>query len=186
MSEALLLARLHDRPGALERAIGLVRRRAHGIHRMSVASARCQDISGVSTPGLDGGPSPARQPRVIELVLRVDESRTPRERVQRDLLSLEDLIEVRDLGGSEPSLTRELLLAWVRPDAAPRATGRGHVVAVSETGFLLEATGSPAEIDALLAQLDELGAVAASVRSGEIAAPALAGGARGLDAEERR
>jgi acetolactate synthase-1/3 small subunit len=150
MSEAQILARLRDRPGALERAIGLIRRRAHAIRRLSVASTA------------DGE---------IEIVLRVDEARTSSERVCRDLLALEDLVEVRDLAGGEPPLTRELLLAWIRPEAAPRATVAGRIVAYSAQGCLLEATGTPDEIDALLAQLDEHGMVAASVRSGEVAAP---------------
>jgi acetolactate synthase small subunit len=150
MSEAPLLARLHDRPGALERAIGLIRRRAHGVLRMSVAAA-------------PNG--------VLELVVRVDEARTPRARVRADLLALEDLIEVRDLADGGPPLTRELLLAWIQPAAAPRATVAGRVVAFGPNGCLLEVTGSPDEIDALLARLDELGVVTASVRSGEVAAP---------------
>ena len=56
----------------------------------------------------------------------------------------------------------------VRP---PRATVAGRVVAFGPNGCLLEVTGSPDEIDALLARLDELGVVTASVRSGEVAAP---------------
>lgn len=109
---------------------------------------------------------------MIELVLRVDESRTPRERVRRDLLGLEDLIDVRDLG-SDASATRELLLAWIRSDAAPHAAGSGRIVAVSGTNSLLEVTGTPTEIDALLVRLDGLDAVVASVRSGEVAAPVI-------------
>lgn len=148
MKEASLLARLHDRPGALERAIGLIRRRAHGIRRISVGSARSN----------------------IELVLRVDESRTPRERVRRDLLGLEDLIDVRDLAGHEAT-TRELMLAWIRSDATQHVAESGRVVAASGTSSLIEVTGTPAEIDALFGRLDELDALITSVRSGEVAAP---------------
>lgn len=153
MSEMPLVARLHDRPGALERAIGLIRRRAHGIHRISVASTR-------------------NHHPIIELVLRVDESRTPRERVRRDLLALADLIDVRDLR-NDVSSTRELLLAWIRSDAAAHAGGSGRIVTVSGTNSLLEVTGSPGEIDAVLARLDDVGALVASVRSGEVAAPVI-------------
>ncbi len=75
MSEALIVARLRDRPGALERAVSLLRRRALAVRRLSVNAAG------------DG---------VIELIVRVDESRTPRERVRVELLGLADLLEIAD------------------------------------------------------------------------------------------
>jgi acetolactate synthase regulatory subunit len=75
MTEALIVARLRDRPGALERALGLLRRRAFAVRQLSV------DAAG------DG---------IVELVVRVDESRTPRERVRLELLGLADLVEIAD------------------------------------------------------------------------------------------
>ncbi len=75
MSEAVIVARLRDRPGALERAVSLLRRRALAVRRLSVNAAG------------DG---------VIELIVRVDESRTPRERVRVELLGLADLLEIAD------------------------------------------------------------------------------------------
>ncbi|MFO7262076.1 MAG: hypothetical protein DIU52_013040 [bacterium] len=75
MTEALIVARLRDRPGALERAVSLLRRRAMAVRRLSVNAAG------------DG---------VVELVVRVDESRTPRERVRLELLGLADLLDIAD------------------------------------------------------------------------------------------
>lgn len=199
MSEASLLARLHDRPGALERAIGLIRRRAHGIHRISIASARDAASADATDDATDSEleepphsePRPgarrrspavshpptaaAKDQAIIELVLRVDESRTPRDRVRRDLLALEDLIDVRDLD-RDAAETRELLLAWIRSDAAPQTAGNGRIVAVDGANSLLEMTGTPAEIDTVLVRLDEIDAVITTVRSGEVAAPVIGPG----------
>jgi acetolactate synthase small subunit len=150
MNEGLLLARVSDRPGALERAVGLIRRRAFAVRRLSISLAH---------------------DAALELLLRIDETHTSRERVRQELLGLHDVLEVRDLGAA-PRLTRELLLAWIKPTAAPQAPGAARVVAVSaEGGCLLELAGTPAEIDDVLARLREHGTVFASVRSGEMAAP---------------
>jgi acetolactate synthase regulatory subunit len=85
MTEALIIARLRDRPGALERALGLLRRRALAVRQLSV------DAAG------DG---------VIELALRVDETRTPRERVRLELLGLVDLLEITDAAAQPATETR--------------------------------------------------------------------------------
>jgi acetolactate synthase small subunit len=148
MNLVTLRARLHDRPGALERLIGLLRRRAFAVRRMSVSHAR----------------------DVVEVVLRIDPARTPPERVRAELLNLHDIIAVD--GASAPPVppTREMLLAWVRP-GTPRAATNGRVLSSSAAGVLLEITGSPEEIDDVLTRLDELGEAVNVVRSGEVATP---------------
>lgn len=146
MSLATIRARLHDRPGALERAIALLRRRAFAIRRLSVAHGD----------------------RFIDLVLRIDAVRTPPERVRAELLNLHDIIAVDGIG-AQPAPTRELLLAWMRPATATPSNGR--VLSRSADGILIEITGSPEELDDVLDQLDTLGGVVEVVRSGEVALP---------------
>jgi acetolactate synthase small subunit len=150
MREARILVRVHDRPGALERVLGLVRRRAAAVRRSSIAT------------GGDG---------VLEVLLRVDASRTPADRLCHDLRGLYDVLDVREMADAPDAPTREMLLAWVRPGAARGAPATARVLAVETAGVLLELTGSPDEIDGVLARLGETGAVTA-VRSGEVAAPA--------------
>jgi acetolactate synthase small subunit len=149
MSSATLRARLHDRPGALERLIGLLRRRAFAVRRMSVAHAR----------------------GVIEVVLRIDPARTPPDRVRAELLNLHDIIAVDGAGAPPVPPTREMLLAWVRP-GTPEAATNGRVLSTTSAGVLLEITGSPEEIDDVLTRLDQLGGAVNIVRSGEVATPA--------------
>jgi acetolactate synthase small subunit len=146
VSLATIRARLHDRPGALERAIALLRRRAFAIRRLSVAHGD----------------------RFIDLVLRIDDVRTPPERVRAELLNLHDVIAVDGIG-AQPAPTRELLLAWMRPATATPSNGR--VLSRSADGILIEITGSPEELDDVLDQLDTLGGVVEVVRSGEVALP---------------
>jgi acetolactate synthase small subunit len=149
MSLTTLRARLHDRPGALERVIGLLRRRAFAVRRMSVAHAR----------------------DVIEVVLRIDPARTPPDRIRAELLNLHDIIAVDGADAPPVPPTRELLLAWVRP-GTPAPTTNGRVLSTTSAGVLLEITGSPEEIDDVLARLDQLGEAVNIVRSGEVATPA--------------
>lgn len=146
-----LLARVHDRPGALERLVGLLRRRAFAVRRLSVALA-------------DDG--------ALEVLMRLDDASTPIDRLRAELLALHDVMDVRDL--TDPAMpvpTRQLLLAWIAADAAPQVTAAARVVAVANGHCLLELTGSPDEIDAALHSMSRRGTLSSSVRSGEVAAP---------------
>jgi acetolactate synthase regulatory subunit len=70
---AIVLVRVHDRPGALERVLGLLRRRALGARPFALINGTDQDM---------------------ELALRVDERRTSRQRVRLELLALHDVRDV--------------------------------------------------------------------------------------------
>lgn len=141
MSEARLVVRLRKSADALERLIGLLRRRAFTLRRLSLAEA-----------GVD----------VVEVCLRIDESRTPRDRVRVELEKLVDVLGVQDATVEDgTSATRELLLARLHPEHA-EATRRGTLV---------ELTGSPEEVDAELARLMADGALKHFVRSGEVRLP---------------
>lgn len=74
MTERLFVVRIADRSAALERVLGVLRRRRMAVRRLSVTTA-------------DG---------VFELMLRVDTAQTPPERVQAELLNLVDVHDVRE------------------------------------------------------------------------------------------
>ncbi len=132
MSEARLVVRLRKTADALERVVALVRRRAFMVRRLSLAEA-----------GHD----------VVEVYLRIDEAKTPRDRVRVELEKLVDVLDVRDAtAGPAGAGARELLLARVG-------------------GAVVELTGTPEELDAALARLTADGALRAFVRSGEVMLP---------------
>lgn len=132
MSDARLVVRVRKSADALERVIALVRRRAFTVRRLSLAEA-----------GHD----------VVEISLRIDETRTPRDRVRVELEKLVDVLDVRDAtAGPADAGARELLLARV-------------------AGAVVELTGSPDEVDAALARFTAEGALQGFVRSGEVMLP---------------
>lgn len=143
MSQLLLIVRVADRSGALERVLGLLRRRVLFVHRLSLAAS-------------DGLP---------ELVLRVDEARTPRERLRAELQSLVDVVDVCELTAP----TRELVVARLTPGA--RASDAWRLVSSDIDGAVVEFTGSPEDVDAALARLQSTGALMHVARSGELLLP---------------
>jgi acetolactate synthase small subunit len=149
VSDAGLVVRLRKTSDALERVIALVRRRAFALRRLSVAEAGHN---------------------VVEVCLRIDESKTPRDRVRVELEKLVDVLDVRDVSG-EPATgkTRELLLARLHPERAA-VTDSGRALH-DEHGTVLELIGSPDEVDAALARLAAAGALQGFVRSGEVLLP---------------
>lgn len=146
MSHVLLVVRVVDRPGALERVLGLLRRRVLAVRRLSLAAG-------------DG---------VLELALRVDETRTPPERLRAELSSLVDVVDVVD-GVAVP--TRELVLAHLKSGARPPAGEAWRVLDHGPGGSVLEITGSPDEVDAAVARLRADGSLVRSARSGEVVVP---------------
>jgi len=129
VSDARLVVRVRKSADALERVIALVRRRAFHVRRLSLAEA-----------GHDA----------VLVSLRIDEAKTPRDRVRVELEKLVDVLDVKDATGEPASAgARELLLARVG-------------------GAVVELTGSPEEIDAALARFTADGALEGFVRSGEV------------------
>ncbi len=147
MSGTRLIVRVQDRPHALERVIGLVRRRALPVRRLSVAVS-------------DGD--------AIELLLRLDPGAAV-ERVRAELLELYDVVDVAVIEAA--AATRELALVRVRIDAADRTAGIGRRIAVDVDGIVLEITGAPEEVERALAGLRERQLITGFVRSGEVAVP---------------
>lgn len=145
MSERLLLVRVADRTGALERVLGLLRRKVLAVEALSLA-------------GAEG---------VLEVALRVDEARTPCERLEAELLGLADVVDVRD---DEPP-TREMVIARLKVGSGPPPEDGWTVLSNGVDGAVVELTGSPQEVDAALARLRAAGTLAQVSRSGELALP---------------
>ena len=146
MSHVLLLVRIVDRPGALERVLGVIRRRVLAVRRLSVAAGDT----------------------ALEVALRVDETRTAPERLQAELSSLVDVLDVADGFGYR---TRELAVVQLRSGAPPPAIDGWRALASGSDGPLGEFTGSPEDVDAALAQLRAAGQLSRATRSGEVAIP---------------
>jgi ketol-acid reductoisomerase len=145
MTEARLHVRLHEAPGALERVIGLLRRKAFAVRRLSF---------GASGSGLGS------------LVIRLDASRTDPARVRDELLALPDVEDVDPAAdATEGAGARELLVAALRAAAGSgRAAGTGN-------GGVVQVIGSPEDLDRVLEALRLQGAVARYTRSGELMIP---------------
>ena len=144
MSHLLLLVRVADRPGALERVLGLIRRRVLVVHRLSLSVG-------------DG---------VLEVALRVDETRTSSDRLRAELASLTDVTDVT----AEPARrTREMAIARLRGGAP--AGGAWRVLSNGADGAVVEITGAPEDVDAALARLRADGVLSGATRSGEVALP---------------
>lgn len=77
------LVHLRDEPAALERFLGLVRRRRLAVERLSV------------NPGPDG---------MVEVRFHLDESRTAAARLAAELEALVDLARLERLAGADESL----------------------------------------------------------------------------------
>jgi len=149
VSGALLIVRVADRPAALERVLGLLRRKRLAIRRLSLTAA--DDM--------------------LELVLRLDTARTLPERLRAELLALVDVQEVTDVAeGFEPR-TFELALALLTPGGARALPESFRVVSDEHSGPVVAITGGPEHVDAELARLREHGVLSRSARSGEVAVP---------------
>jgi acetolactate synthase small subunit len=146
VSHLLLLVRVADRPGALERVLGLIRRRVLAVRRLSLSVG-------------DG---------VLELALRVDETRTPSERLRAELASLTDVVDA----AAEPARhTREMAIARLRGGAPAGDAWRVLSNGSEGGGAVVEITGTPEEVDAALARLRADGVLSGAMRSGEVALP---------------
>jgi acetolactate synthase small subunit len=148
MSDIRILVRLDRRASAIERLTGLLRRRRFPVRRVAI-SLTDDDAT--------------------EVVIRIDGD-ADIARLRAELEALEDVRSIETLDDASARVTRELLLAWVRPDASVRATGAARILAVTDGGCLMEMTGSPQEIETTLARLRASGVVSSATRS-EIAAP---------------
>ncbi len=154
MSRHTLSVLVENKPGVLTRVAGLFARRAFNIHSLAVGPTEHAEIS--------------------RITVVVDVEDRPLEQVTKQLNKLINVIKIVELEG-DSSVQRELLLVKVRADGAQR-TGvleivdlfRAHVVDVVPDAVVVEATGSPGKLDALLTALAPFG-IREIVQSGTVA-----------------
>ena len=126
-----VIALTRDRPGALNRAVSLFRRRNINIHSITVGAS---EIAGVS-----------------RLTLVVDAGEV--EQLIKQLRRLLDVLEVTDVTTTAP-LERETALVRVsvtpgsRPEIVALCTALGgRVLDVATDAMVLELTGAPADLE---------------------------------------
>ncbi|WP_019137803.1 acetolactate synthase small subunit [Cellulomonas massiliensis] len=154
MSRHTLSVLVENKPGVLTRVAGLFARRAFNIHSLAVG--------------------PTEHPEISRITVVVDVDELPLEQVTKQLNKLINVIKIVELEDAA-SVQRELLLVKVRADASSRTSVlevvqlfRAHVVDVVPDTVVVEATGSPGKLDALLAALEPFG-IREIVQSGTVA-----------------
>ena len=154
MSRHTLSVLVENKPGVLTRVDGLFARRAFNIHSLAVGPTEHDDISRIT------------------VVVDVDER--PLEQVTKQLNKLINVIKIVELE-NESSVQRELLLVKVRAEGEQRThvlevvnLFRARVVDVVPDAVVVEATGSPGKLDALLTALAPFG-IREIVQSGIVA-----------------
>lgn len=155
MRHELLLVRITDRSGALERVLGLIRRKRLPVRQIS------------PLPASDG---------VQEVLLRYDPGAASLERLSAELHGLADVRASEPMPEAEGPTTRQLALAQVAARKDGPLADVGRVLARSSAGVIVELTGTPPEIDAALDRLREAGILTRATRTGEVPVPELTQG----------
>jgi acetolactate synthase-1/3 small subunit len=154
MSVHTLSVLVENKPGVLARVAGLFSRRGFNIESLAVGPTEHADISRMT------------------IVVAVAEQ--PLEQVTKQLNKLVNVIKIVELT-SESSVQRDHILVKVRADAATRLQVtqaadlfRASVVDVSTDSVVIEATGHPEKLTALLSVLEPFG-IREIVQSGTLA-----------------
>lgn len=145
----VLVARLWDRSSALERLLGLLRRRALQVRTLSVYRA---------------------DERTLEVVVAFDSLQTSHDRIEAELRELEDLEQISRFGHDEQDEGREMALGRTSGPVGDWPEACLHMV-LRETDTRVELVGSPVQVDRARAFLTARGVLEASTRSGVMLAP---------------
>ena len=139
----ILVAIVLNRPGVLNRVASLMRARNFNIESLSVSHTDQPDISRMT------------------ITLLGDDVAV--EQVSKQLYRLIDVLKVQDFSG-EPTVEHELALIKVRATDANRAEivkvaelYRARLVDIADGSVIVEASGSEAEVDAIVALLRSYG-----------------------------
>jgi acetolactate synthase-1/3 small subunit len=142
MSHVLSLL-VEDRPGLLTRVAGLFARRGFNIESLAVGTSEIEGLS--------------------RITVVVDVEELPLEQVTKQLNKLVNVIKIVELDPTQ-AVTREHLLIKVRVDNTTRSQVleaatlfRATIVDVSTDALVIEATGNPGKIQALLRILEPYG-----------------------------
>jgi acetolactate synthase I/III small subunit len=153
---------VEDKPGVLARVASLFSRRGFNIQSLAVGATEQKNMS-----------------RMTIVVTVAD---LPLEQVSKQLHKLINVIKVVEQD-DENSVARELVLIKVRADAGTRSQVieaanlfRAKVIDVSTESLIVETTGTPAKIEALLRVLEPYG-VREIVQSGLVS---MSRGPRGI------
>jgi acetolactate synthase-1/3 small subunit len=149
----VLVAIVLNRPGVLNRVASLMRARNFNIESLSVSHTDQADISRMT------------------ITLRGDDVAV--EQVSKQLYRLIDVLKVQDFLG-EPTVEHELALIKVRASDANRAEivkvaelYRARLVDITDGSVIVEAAGTEAEVDAIVALLRSYG-IKELVRTGTV------------------
>jgi acetolactate synthase I/III small subunit len=155
---------VEDKPGVLARVASLFSRRGYNIQSLAVGATEQKDMSRMT------------------IVVSVDEA--PLEQITKQLNKLINVIKIVEQD-EDNSVSRELALIKVRADASTRSQVieavnlfRAKVVDVSTESLTIEATGTPAKLEAFLRVLEPYG-IRELVQSGVVS---LSRGPRGIAA----
>jgi acetolactate synthase I/III small subunit len=153
---------VEDKPGVLARVASLFSRRGFNIQSLAVGATEQKHLSRMT------------------IVVQVEDF--PLEQVTKQLNKLINVIKIVEQD-EEQSVSRELALIKVRTDAATRSQVieavnlfRAKVVDVSTESLTIEATGTPAKLEAFLRVLEPYG-IREIVQSGIVS---LSRGPRGI------
>jgi acetolactate synthase I/III small subunit len=153
---------VEDKPGVLARVASLFSRRGFNIQSLAVGATEQKDMSRMT------------------IVVSVEDS--PLEQITKQLNKLVNVIKIVELD-VDNSVERELALIKVRADATTRGQVieavnlfRAKVVDVSTESLTIEATGTPAKLEAFLRVLEPYG-IRELVQSGVVS---LSRGPRGI------
>ncbi|MDE0729995.1 MAG: hypothetical protein OSB36_03610 [Longimicrobiales bacterium] len=150
MSQFVLVASLQDVTGALERLLGLLRRRALPIESLSLYQA---------------------EGNILEVVLRFGVLDTPEDRVAAEVSSLYDVLSVRRPDQASCDATRELAVVKTHGDLESVLPETVSDVLQRHSPDSMELSGTPHAIDRALAYLQEQGLITGVSRSGEMFPP---------------
>ena len=145
---------VENRPGVLARIAGLFARRAFNINSLSV--------------------SPTERPDISRVTVTAEVDTIPLEQIIKQLNKLLHVLKIVELD-PDNTVDREIVLVKVSADSKTRSdvleivqTFRVRVVDMHPESLVIEATGSAAKLDSLLALLKDYGIIEL-VRSGSVA-----------------
>ena len=154
MDQSVLIAKVENKPGVLNRVASLFRRRNFNIESLSVGHSETPDVS--------------------RMTIVMDASQVDVKKVEANLYKLVNVIDVQDVS-NHPNVSRDLVLIKVQATAEQRAEianlvqlFRAKVVDVAPDSVIVEVTGTLDKVEALIDLLRPMG-IKEIVRTGQVA-----------------